>query len=50
MSTALSAYEEVPEDIIKTVWTEQCGNLKEMRYLGKAALVWGAPRVKFEVS
>ena len=28
-------YEEVLEDIIKTVWTEQCGktwNLKEMRY------------------
>ena len=33
-------YEEVLEDIIKTVWTEQCGNLKEMRYLGKAALVY----------
>ena len=32
-------YEEVLEDIIKTVWKEQCGNLKEMRYLGKAALV-----------
>ena len=59
-------YEEVLEDIIKTVWTEQChecGNLKEMRYLGKAALVcpwlkfclptlhlWGAPRLKMEVS
>ena len=27
------------EDIIKTGWTEQCGNLEEMRYLGKAALV-----------
>ena len=26
-------YEEVLEDIIKTVWAEQCGNLKEMRYL-----------------
>ena len=25
-------YEKVLEDIIKTVWTEQCGNLKEMRY------------------
>ena len=24
-------YEEVLKDIIKTVWTEQCGNLKEMR-------------------
>ena len=33
-------YEEVLEDIIKTVWTEQCGNLKEMRYLGKAAIVY----------
>ena len=33
-------YEEVLEDIIKTVWTEQCGNLKEMRYLWKAALVY----------
>ena len=33
-------YEEVLEDIIKTVWTEQCGNLKEVRYLGKAALVY----------
>ena len=32
-------YEEVLEDIIKTVWTEQCMNLKELRYLGKAALV-----------
>ena len=32
-------YEEVLEDIIKTVWTEQCENLKELRYLGKAALV-----------
>ena len=32
-------YEEVLEDIIKTVWTEQCGNLKEIRYLGNAALV-----------
>ena len=32
-------YEEVLEDIIKTVWTEQCGNLEELRYLGKAALV-----------
>ena len=31
---------EVLEDIIKTIWTEQCGNLKEMRYLGKAALVY----------
>ena len=33
--------EEVLEDIIKTVWTEQCGNLEELRYqyLGKAALV-----------
>ena len=33
-------YEEVLEDIIKTVWTEQSGNLKEMRYLRKAALVY----------
>ena len=33
-------YEEVLEEIIKTLWTEQCGNLKEMRYLGKAALVY----------
>ena len=30
-------YEEILEDvIIKTVWTEQCGNLEELRYLGKA--------------
>ena len=36
-------YGEVLEDIIKTVWTEQCGNLKEMRYLGKAALVYPGP-------
>ena len=51
-------YEVVLEDIIKTVWTEQCGNLEELRYLGKAALVclpalhflMGAPRVKMEVS
>ena len=34
-----TAYEEVLEDIIKTVWTEQCGYLEELRYLGKAALV-----------
>ena len=42
-------YEAVLEDIIKTVWTEQSGNLKEMRYLGKAALVCpcGKTRVKF---
>ena len=33
-------YEDVLEDIIKTVWTEQFGNLKEMRYLGKATLVY----------
>ena len=33
-------YEEVLEDIIKTVWTEQCENLKELRYLGKAAQFW----------
>ena len=33
-------YEKVLEDIIETVGTEQCGNLKEMRYLGKAALVY----------
>ena len=33
-------YEEVLEDIIRTVWTEQCGNLEELRYLGKAALVF----------
>ena len=33
-------YEEVLGDIIKTIWTEQCGNLKEMGYLGKAALVY----------
>ena len=32
-------YEKVLEDTIKTVRTEQCGNLKEMRYPGKAALV-----------
>ena len=32
-------YEEVLEDIIKTVWTEQCGHLEELRCLGKAALV-----------
>ena len=32
-------YEEVLEDIFKTVWTEQCGNLEELRYLGMAALV-----------
>ena len=30
-------YDEVLEDIIKTIWSEQCGNHKEMRYLGKAA-------------
>ena len=41
-------YEEVLEDIIKTVWTEQCGNLKELRYLGEAALV-SLPRVKFSL-
>ena len=33
-------YEDVLEDIIKTVWTKQCGYLKEMRYLGTAALVY----------
>ena len=33
-------YEEILEDIIWTVWAEQCGNLQEMRYLGKAALVY----------
>ena len=38
MSTAL--YGSSGEDIIKTLWTEQCGNLKEMIYLGKAALVY----------
>ena len=32
-------YVEVLEDIIKTVWTEQCGNIEELTYLGKAALV-----------
>ena len=32
-------YEEVLEYIIKIAWTEPCGNLKEFRYLGKAALV-----------
>ena len=32
-------YEEVLKDIIKIVWTEQCANLKERKYLGKAALV-----------
>ena len=32
-------YEEVLEDIIRIGWTEQCGNLEELRYLGKAALV-----------
>ena len=36
----LLTYEGVLEDIIKTVWAEQCGNLKEMRYLGKAGLVF----------
>ena len=33
-------YEEILEDIIKIVWTEQCGCLEELRYLGKAALVY----------
>ena len=32
-------YGSVLEDIINTVWTEQCVNLKELGYLGKAALV-----------
>ena len=36
-------YEDVLEDIIKIVWTEQCGYLcwflEELRYLVKAALV-----------
>ena len=32
-------YNNVLKDIIKTVWTKQCENLKEMKYLGKAALV-----------
>ena len=32
-------YEEVLDDIIKTGWTEQCGNLQELRYLGKTAPV-----------
>ena len=32
-------YEEILEDSIKIVWTEQCGYLEELRYLGKAALV-----------
>ena len=41
-------YEEVLEDIIKIIWTEQCGNLKEMRYLGKAAqFAQGKTWVKF---
>ena len=31
-------YEEVLEDIIKVVWTEQCGYLEELSYMGKAAL------------
>ena len=30
---------EVLEDIIKTVWAEECGNVEELRHLGKAALV-----------
>ena len=56
--------EEVLEDIIKTVWTEQCGNLKEIRYLRKFAqgktwvkfclpalhFLMGCTRVKMEVS
>ena len=36
----LLPYEEVLEDINKTDWTEQSGNLKEMRYLGRAAVVY----------
>ena len=41
-------FEEVLEDIIRTVWMEQFGNHKEMRYLGKAALVYpGKTLVKF---
>ena len=32
-------YEEVLEDIIKTVWIEKCWYLEKFRYLGKAALV-----------
>ena len=33
-------YKEVLKDIIKTVLTEQCENLKKMRYPGKAAPVY----------
>ena len=33
-------YEEVLEDIGKIIWTEQCAYLEELRYLGKAALVY----------
>ena len=36
----LLPYEEVLEDINKTDWTEQSRNLKEMRYLGRAAVVY----------
>ena len=40
--------EEVLEDIINIVWTEQCEILKEMRYLGKAAqFAHGKTWVKF---
>ena len=38
-------YEEVLEDIIKIVWTEQYGYLEELRYLGKASCT-SLPRVK----
>ena len=31
-------YEEVLEDIITIVWTEQCGYLEELRYLAGADL------------
>ena len=30
-------YEEVPEDIIKTAWTEQCGNVLRIEVPG----AWG---------
>ena len=39
-------YDEVLEDTIKIVWTEQCGDLEELRYFGKAALVRPGYNVK----
>ena len=44
MSTALD--EEVLEDIIKTVWTELCGNLNEMTYPVPGEGCTSLPRVK----